>query len=115
MSYMLLILEPRGQRASRTQAQGHDAYQRMLEYTATLRQRGVLLAADALTSEAVRLEQHEGRMQLLDGPFTESKELIGGFILIDCETRAAALAFARECPAAQWATIEVRELGTCYE
>jgi hypothetical protein len=115
MTYMLLILEPPGQRATRTGIQGREVYQRMLEYTATLRKRGVLLASDALKSEAVRLESHAGRAQLLDGPFAESKELIGGFILIDCPTRAEALDIARECPAAQWATIEVREVGTCYE
>jgi hypothetical protein len=41
--------------------------------------------------------------------------LIGGFILIDCQTRGVALSFAHECPAVQWATIEIREVGTCYE
>jgi hypothetical protein len=115
MAYMLLIVEPRGQRTTRSALQGRAVYQRMLEYTATLRKRGVLLASDALKSESVRLEQHDGRVQLTDGPFSESKELIGGFILIDCQTRAEALGFAHECPAVQWATIEIREVGTCYE
>jgi hypothetical protein len=57
----------------------------------------------------------QGRAQVLDGPFTESKELIGGYFLIDCGTRDEALAIARDCPAAAWASIEVREIGTCYE
>jgi hypothetical protein len=52
---------------------------------------------------------------VLDGPFTEAKELIGGFFLLDCDTREQALAFANACPAAEWATIEVRETGPCYE
>ena len=115
MSYMLLILEPPGQRATRTPAQGREAYQRMLDYSAQLRKRGVLIAADALQSPAIRFGQHEGRAQRLDGPFTESKELIGGFILIDCESADEALGYARECPAAAWATIEIRAIGTCYE
>jgi hypothetical protein len=115
MSYMLLIVEPRGQRLTRTRVQGHDAYQRMLDYTAALKQHGVLVASNSLKSEAVRLEKHDGKGQLRDGPFTESKELIGGFFLIDCGSRAEALRFADECPAAEWATIEVRETGPCYD
>src|SRR5271155_154529 len=115
MSYMLLIVEPRGQRRTRTSGEGHDLYQRMLDYTASLRQRGVLVASNSLKSEAVRVENHGGKGQLLDGPFTESKELIGGFFLIDCQTRTEALCLAQECPAADWATIEVRETGPCYD
>jgi hypothetical protein len=115
MSYMLLVMEPRGQRTGRTGAQGREIYARMLEYAANLKQRGVLLAANALKSEALRLTVAQGRAQVLDGPFTESKELIGGYFLIDCGTRDEAVAIARECPAAAWASIEVREIGTCYE
>jgi hypothetical protein len=115
MAYMLLILEPTGQRAARTAEQGRDAYQKMLDYSAGLRKRGVLIASDALKSEAVRFGQYNGHAQRLDGPFTESKELIGGFLLLDCQSGEEALGFARECPAAAWATIEIRELGTCYQ
>ncbi len=115
MSYMLLIVEPRGQRRTRAPSEGRELYQRMLDYTSSLSQRGVLVASDSLKSEGVRLEKHGGKAQLLDGPFTESKELIGGFFLIDCPTRAEALRFAQECPAAEWATIEVRETGPCYD
>ena len=50
-----------------------------------------------------------------DGPFAEAKEMIGGFFLLTCETREQAIAIAAECPAAKFATIEVRELGPCFE
>jgi hypothetical protein len=53
-------------------------------------------------------------VMITDGPFTEVKEVIGGFFLLTCESREQALEIARECPAAQWATIEVRELGPCF-
>jgi len=115
MAYMMLILEPQGQRAGRTPEEGRAAYQRMQEYAASLRRRGVLIASDALKTEAVRLVPDQGSTQRLDGPFTEAKELIGGFFLIDAPTREEALRLARECPAAGWATLEVREIGTCYE
>jgi len=115
MSYLLLIVEPRGQRATRSPPQGREVYQRMLDYTATLRDRGVLIESNSLRREAVRLEKRSGEMRLTDGPFTESKELIGGFFLLNCATREEALELAGECPAAQWATIEVRAVGPCYE
>ena len=39
--------------------------------------------------------------------------MIGGFFLLTCESRDQAIALAQECPAARWATVEVRELGPC--
>ena len=58
---------------------------------------------------------HEpGRAQVLDGPFAEAKEMVGGFFLVDCDTREEAVAIARECPAIEWATVEVRTVGPCY-
>jgi hypothetical protein len=56
-----------------------------------------------------------GRPQVVDGPFAETKELVGGYYLLNCETQAEATAIAAECPAAEWATVEVRRIGTCYE
>lgn len=116
MAYLLTVLEPRGQRSERTPEQGRELYQRMLDFGAGLQQRGVLIAAEALRaeSEGFRLSPREGERRVVDGPFTEAREMIGGFFLIDVASRGEALAIAAECPAAQWATIEVRETGTCY-
>ena len=88
----------------------------MLDYAARSRQRGVLLASNSLQDRGARAWRSAvaGR-SVLDGPFTESKEMIGGFFLLDCDTRDEALALASECPAAEWATVEVREIGPCYE
>jgi hypothetical protein len=115
MPYMLLIVEPSGQRGERPRGAGEAVYQRMVDYSHELEERGMLLATNSLKSEAVRLERHNGSSRVVDGPFTESKEMIGGFFLLDCATRAEALELARQCPAAEWATIEVREVGPCYE
>ena len=115
MSYMLLIVEPTGQRRERTLAQGQGVYQRMLDYADSLKAQGVLLAVSSLREDAVRVNNRGGRKSVVDGPFTEAKEFVGGFFLIDCGTREQALSFADACPAAEWATIEVREVGPCYE
>ncbi|MGH8133901.1 MAG: YciI family protein [Steroidobacteraceae bacterium] len=114
MSYMLLIVEPQGQRQSRGLDDGQAVYEHMLRYTAGLKARGVLLASNSLRENSQRLTVRGGKRTVLDGPFTESKELIGGFFLVNCETRDEALALAAECPAAEWATVEVREVGPCY-
>lgn len=117
MAYLMLIVEPRGQREDRAPAHGEDAYESMLRYAEQLQQRGVLLAVQSLRHDrhGARLTLRGGKPAVVDGPFTEAKELIGGFFLLDVATRAEALACAAECPAAQWATIEVREIGPCYE
>lgn len=72
-------------------------------------------AGVAPTSEGMRLRLGDGRSTRVDGPFTGAKEMIGGFFLIDVSSRDEALAIAAECPAAPWATIEVRRTGICYE
>ena len=98
MSYMLLIVEPQGQRPARAQAEGQGLYRRMLDYTDSLKARGVLLASDSLRARAARLSIREGRQSVVDGPFTESKELVGGFYLIDVPSMDEAIAWALRSP-----------------
>lgn len=114
---MLLIMEPAGQRRERTEDEGRALYARMLDFSARLRDRGVLRAGQSLRSDTqgTRVAVRGGRTAVLDGPFSESKEMVGGFFLLDCATRDEAVAIAQECPAAQWATVEVRECGPCFE
>ena len=116
MSYMLLIVEPTDQRRERPLPAGQAVYERMLRFADDLKARGVLRAAESLTSqtEAVRVQTREGRRRLVDGPFAEAKEMVGGFFLLDCATREEAVAIAAECPAAEWCTVEVRKLGPCW-
>ncbi|RZL88131.1 MAG: dehydrogenase, partial [Variovorax sp.] len=110
MSYMLLIHEPVGQRAERTETEGRARYDEMLQWGAGLQARGVLKAGESLTdtAHATRVQVRGGRAQLLDGPFAEAKEMVGGFFLLDVGTREEALTIAASCPAAQWCTVEVR-------
>jgi hypothetical protein len=113
---MLIIIEPRGQRQERGEAEGRRVYQRMLDCSAALKERGVLRDSQSLLADGngVRVKVRDGKPTLLDGPFSESKEMIGGYFIVDCDTRDEAVAIAREVPAAEWATIEVRELGPCF-
>ena len=116
MSYMLSIIEPPDQRSERGADAGGQVYERMLRFTDDLKTRGLLLASDSLASAAkgVRVQVREGKPRMIDGPYAEAKEMVGGFFLVDCRTRDEAVAIAAECPAAEWCTVEVREVGPCY-
>jgi len=116
MAYMLLVVEKVGDRAARTESEGRTLYDRMLNFSADLKERGLLSLSQSLTTDAagVRVSGRGEKSTVRDGPFAESKEMIGGFFLLTCATREQAIEIARECPAAEWATIEVRELGPCF-
>jgi hypothetical protein len=116
MSYMLLIMEPVGQRRERSDQEGRRLYDQMLRFTDGLKARGLLKASESLKShaEAARVEVRGGKRAVIDGPFAEAKEMVGGFFYLDCATKGEAIAIASECPAAEWATVEVREVGPCY-
>jgi len=115
MAFALLIVETPGERELRSEAQSLDRYERMVRFGEDLKVRGLLTVSQALTSErnGARVRIQEGEMSVVDGPFSEAKEMIGGFFLLTCDSREQAIAIARECPATGWATIEVREAGTC--
>jgi hypothetical protein len=115
MSYMLLVVEKINDRRARPSSEGESRMNEMVAWSQNLKARGLLTASESLKSEheAVRVQVREGRRSMVDGPFAEAKEMIGGFFLLTCERREEALAIASECPAARWATIEVREIGPC--
>ena len=117
MAYLLIIREPRGQRAERTEAEGRQVYASMLEFIDGLAKRGILVAAESLRddSQGLRITIREGKTKLIDGPFTESKEMVGGFFLLNVGSRQEAIEIAKQCPAARFATVEIRELAPCCE
>lgn len=117
MTYMLLIVEPIEQRNERTEAEGRAVYDQMLDFAGDLKSRGLLIDAQSLasTNRASRVQVRGGERRLVDGPFAEAKEMVGGFFLLNCSTREEALDIAAACPAAEWCTVEVRETAPCYE
>jgi len=117
MAYMLLVIEESKRKKSRTPEEGRREMERMGGFVEDLKARGVWRASDSLRSitEGVRIQVRGGQRALRDGPFAEAKEVVGGYILFDCPTREEALAIASACPAAEWSTVELREIGVCYE
>jgi hypothetical protein len=90
---------------------------RMVRFSEGLKARGLLKQSESLRSDsqALRIAVRGGKRVVRDGPFAEAKEMIGGFFLLDCRTKDEAVAIASECPATEWATVEVREIGPCWE
>ncbi len=116
MSYMLLVVEKAGDRAVRSESEGRALYDRMLRFSEDIKKRGLLSLAQSLKTDTAgaRVTHRADKAVVRDGPFAEAREMIGGIFLLTCDSREQAIQIARECPAAEWATIEVRELGPCF-
>jgi hypothetical protein len=116
MEFLLMIVEPRGQREGRSEDEGRAAYDEMVRFGEGLAARGQLLASRSLRPDkhGVRVQQDGAKAVLRDGPFAEAKEMVGGFYLIECAGREEAIAIAAQCPAARFASVEVRECAPCY-
>ena len=91
---------------------GPEAIAAMSKYNDELNRAGVLLALDGLqpTAKGARVSFPEGRPVVTDGPFTEAKEMIGGYWLIQAKSKQEAVQWASRCPAAQGDVIEVRQV-----
>lgn len=114
MSYALVILEQHGDREARGLEHGQQAYAEMLAFAERLKAAGQLVITQSLSTEQTRLQRQGERVDILDGPFVEAKELVGGIFILQGVDRAQALAIAADCPAAAWATVEIRALGPCF-
>jgi hypothetical protein len=89
----------------------------MMKYNQELGDAGVLLSLDGLhaPAEAARVAFAGGRPTVTDGPFTEAKEVIGGYWMIQAKSREEAVEWARRCPAADGDVIEVRQVQEMSE
>jgi hypothetical protein len=91
------------------QQQGAAAY---FAYTKALQEAGVLKGSNRLrpATTATRVNATNGKTQVLDGPFADTKEQLGGYYLIEAPDLDAALAWAGRCPAVHHGTVEVRAI-----
>lgn len=88
-------------------AEGQAAF---ASYAATLQSAGVLISAEVLQPSAVSttVRVRDGELQVQDGPFADTKEQLGGTVVIDVADLDAAIGFARQAPPAFWGAVEVR-------
>jgi uncharacterized protein YndB with AHSA1/START domain len=113
MRFMLLMI-PRGYEdaAPGTVPDDVAAVEAMMKYNEELQKAGVLLALDGLhpPSMGARVSFAGGTPVVTDGPFAESKEVLGGYWVIQVESREEAIAWARRCPGGENEIIEVRQV-----
>jgi hypothetical protein len=109
MRFLCLIQLDEQAMAKLPHAEMNDLNVRHLALNEELRSSGKLVEASALESsaKAVQIRIRDGRRTVLDGPFTESKELVAGFYLIDAADMQEAIGIASRFPSAPLATIEV--------
>jgi hypothetical protein len=88
------------------------AVEAMMKYTESLQKAGVLLALDGLhpPSMGARVTFAGGKPKVTDGPFSEAREVLGGYWMIQVKSREEAIAWASRCPAGDNEIIEVRQV-----
>jgi hypothetical protein len=84
----------------------------MMKYNHALKDAGVLITLDGLhpPSMGARVSFATGKPVVTDGPFTEAKEVLGGYWMIDVKSREEAIAWAKRCPASNNEIIEIRQV-----
>jgi hypothetical protein len=88
------------------------AVEAMMKYNESLQKAGVLLALDGLhpPSMGARVSFEGGKPKVVDGPFAEAKEVVGGYWMIDVKSREEAIEWASRCPGGPNEVIEVRQV-----
>ena len=108
MKYLLLIYGDE----TRIQAPNPERMAAYVAFTEALKEAGVLAGGNRLqpvrTARTVRMRN--GKAGVTDGPFAETKEVLGGYYVVDVPDLDAALAWAARCPGASHGSIEVRPL-----
>ncbi len=112
MQYLLMIYSEENGWNKMTDSerqQGVAAYQ---AYTEALKKAEVLVGANRLqhTNTATTVRLVDGKAQVLDGPYSDSKEQLAGYYLIDVPDLDAAIAWASRCPGAGHGVMEVRPI-----
>jgi hypothetical protein len=112
MRFMMLMI-PRGYEAAAPGTMPPvEAVAAMMKYNEALKEAGVLITLDGLhpPSMGARVSFAGGKPVVTDGPFTEAKEVLGGYWMIDVTSREEAIAWAKHCPASNGEIIEIRQV-----
>jgi hypothetical protein len=112
MRFMMLMIPKGYEKADAGARPDAKAVAAMMKYNEELTKAGVLLALDGLHPPATgaRISFSGGRPKVTDGPFTEAKELLGGYWMIQVRSKEEAVEWASRCPANDGDLIEVRQV-----
>ena len=112
MRFMMLMIPAGYETAAPGTMPPAEAVAAMMRYNEELKNAGVLITLDGLhpPSTGARVSFAGGKAVVTDGPFAESKEVIGGYWMIEVASREEAIAWAKRCPASSNETIEIRQV-----
>lgn len=112
MRFMMLMIPKGYESAAAGTLPSADAVAAMMKYNEELQKAGVLLSLEGLhpPSMGARVTFPGGKPRVSDGPFTEAREVLGGFWMINVASREEAIQWASRCPAAENETIELRQV-----
>ncbi|MGD9537441.1 MAG: YciI family protein [Alphaproteobacteria bacterium] len=112
MQYLLMLYVSEAGWSKLTKAEQEQGVAAYYAYTEALKKAGALAGANRLqpSAAATTVRIANGKSQVLDGPYAESKEQLGGYYLIDVADLDAAISWAARCPAANHGVVEVRPL-----
>jgi len=110
--YMLLLHDNPNAFANVSPEAMQKVVEKYIAWGKKLREAGVMRAGDKLTDEPGRvMRRKDGHVHVTDGPYSESKELLGGYYMIEADTYDKAVELARDCPQLEvGGTIEVRQV-----
>ena len=106
MEFMLIFL------SDRDAEDDESVYAEMGKFAGELAGQGKMRGGAPLhpEEEGARVRASRGKPVVTDGPFTETKEVIGGFFMIECKSRKEAVEIAKRCPHNKVGTVEVRQV-----
>jgi hypothetical protein len=116
MKYLLLVCWDAERMNTQTEpdasSKAADAEEEPMPWVDELRAEGIWLIGDQLAPprRGRRVRVRDGKREVTDGPFAETKEAVGGFDLLECDSLEQAIEIAARHPVAAFGTIEVRPL-----
>jgi hypothetical protein len=112
MRYLVLIYGEETDRPDMSPEEQAAEFERWDDYTAWLHEKGWHLGGEALqpTSTATTVRETDGKTITMDGPFTETKEQLGGYYLLECDNLDQAIEAASKIPSVSRGSVEVRPI-----
>jgi hypothetical protein len=112
MRFMMIMMPKGYEQAAPGTMPDAKSIENMMEYNMALGKAGVLLSLEGLhpPSMGARISFESGKPMVTDGPFTETKEVVGGFWILQVASKAEAIEWARRCPAGKNEMLEIRQV-----
>ena len=112
MRFMMLMIPKGYEKAEPGTVPDAKGVEAMMKYNESLQKAGILLALDGLhpPSMGARVSYSGGKPKVMDGPYAEAKEVIGGFWMIQVKSKAEAVEWAKRAPMPDNEIVEVRQV-----